>query len=74
MRGQNLVKVSQTRLNVIDCPKTIELGEIRIRILIIGIEEYDDILMLVKCETNLLVRLREHSCTRSQHLSISRHN
>ena len=73
MRGQNLVKVSQTRLNVIDCPETTELGETRIRILIIGIEEYDDILMLVKYETNLLVRLREHSFTSSQHLSISRH-
>ena len=74
MRGQNLVKVSQTRLNVIDCPETTELGETRIRILINGIEEYDDILMLGKCETKFLVRLREHSCTSSQHLSISRHN
>ena len=48
MRGQNLVKVSQTRLNLIDCPETTGLGETHIRILIIGIEEYGDILVLVK--------------------------
>ena len=43
MRGQNLVKISQTRLNLIDGNETTELGEIHIRILIIGIEEYGDI-------------------------------
>ena len=35
-----------------DGPKTTELGEINIQILIIGIEEYDDILVLMKFETN----------------------
>ena len=35
-----------------DGPKTIGLGEINIQILIIGIEEYDDILVLMKFETN----------------------
>ena len=38
MRGQNLVKVCQTRLNLIDGPATTRLGEFHIRILIIGIE------------------------------------
>ena len=59
MRGQNLVKVSQTRLNLIDGPATTGLGEIQIPILIIRIEEYGDILVLVKFETNWMVRLRE---------------
>ena len=48
MQGQNLVKVSQTRLNLTDGPETIGLGETHIRIMIIGIEEYGDILVLVK--------------------------
>ena len=48
MCGQNLVKVSQTQSNLIDGLETIRLGEIHIRILIIGIEEYGDILVLVK--------------------------
>ena len=39
MRGQNLVKVSQTRLILIDGLVATGLGEIHIRILIIGIEE-----------------------------------
>ena len=60
MRGQSLVKVSQTRSNLIDGPDTTGLGEIHIQILIIRIEEYDDILMLVKFETNWMVRLREY--------------
>ena len=59
MRGQSLVKVSQTRSNLIDGPDTTGLGEIHIQILIIRIEEYDDILILVKFETNWMVRLRE---------------
>ena len=51
-RGQNLVKVGQTRSNLIDGPKTTRLCEIHIRILIIEIEEYGDILVLVKFENN----------------------
>ena len=35
-----------------DGPKTTGLGEINIQILIIGIEEYDDILVWMKFETN----------------------
>ena len=58
-RGQNLVKVGQTRSNLIDGPKTTRLCEIHIRILIIGIEEYGDILVLWKLENNWMVRLRE---------------
>ena len=52
MRGQNLVKVGQTRSNLIDGPDIIGLSEIHIQILIIRIEEYGDILMLVKFEAN----------------------
>ena len=44
-RGQSLVKVGQTRSNLIDGPNTTRLGEIQIQILIIIIEEYDDILV-----------------------------
>ena len=58
MRGQSLVKVGQTQSNLIDCPNTIRLGEIHIQILIIRIEEYGDILMLVKFETNWMVKFR----------------
>ena len=60
MRGQNLVKVGQTRSNLIDGPDIIGLSEIHIQILIIRIEEYGDILMLEKFETNWMVRLREY--------------
>ena len=49
---QSLVKVGQTELNLINGPETIRLGEIHIQILVIGIEEYDDILVLMKFETN----------------------
>ena len=52
MRGQSLIKVGQTRSNLIDGLKTIGLGEIHIQILIIGIKEYGNILVLVKFETN----------------------
>ena len=38
IQGQNLVKVSQTQLNLVDGPVTTGLGEIHIRILIIRIE------------------------------------
>ena len=73
LRGQNLVKVSQIRLNIIDGPVTTGLGEIHIRILIIGIEEYGEILVLVKLENNWMVRLREQSRTGTQHTSITHH-
>ena len=57
---QSLVKVCQIRSNLIDGPDTTELGEIHIQILIIRIEEYGDILVLEKFETNWMVRLREY--------------
>ena len=60
MCGQSLVKVGQTWSNLIDGPDTTGLGEIHIQILIIMIEEYGDILMLEKFETNWMVRLREY--------------
>ena len=47
-RGQSLVKIGQTRSNLIDGPKTTILCEIHIRILIVGIEKYGDILILMK--------------------------
>ena len=50
--GQSLVKVGQTQSNLIYDPKTTSLGENHIQILIIGIEECGDILVLVKFETN----------------------
>ena len=57
---KGVVKVGQIRSNLIDSPNTTELGEIYIQILIIRIEEYGDILMLEKFETNWMVRLREY--------------
>ena len=73
MRDQSLVKVSQTQSNLIDGPKTIEIAEIHIRILIIRIEEYDNILVLVKSETNWMVKLTEHNHTGTQQMSITCH-
>ena len=73
MCGQSLVKVGQTRSNLINGPETTGLGEIHIRILIIRIEEYGDILVLVKFKNNLIVKLREYSHTGTQHISITRH-
>ena len=73
MCGQNLVKVGQTQSNLIDGPETTGLGENNIQILIIGIEEYGDILVLVKFETNWMVRLREYSHIGTQHMFITRH-
>ena len=70
--GQNLVKVSQTQSNLIDGPETIGLYEIHIQILIIKIEEYGDILVLVKFKTKSMVRLRGYSHTGTQHISITR--
>ena len=60
MRGQNLVKIGQTRSNLIDGLDTTGLGEIHIQILINRIEEYGEILVSVKFETNRMVRLREY--------------
>ena len=60
MCSQSLVKVGQTRSNLLDGLKTTGLGEINILILIIRIEEYGDILVLVKFENNWMARLREH--------------
>ena len=54
------VKVGQTRSNLIDGSDTTRLGEIHIQILIIRIEEYCDILMLVKFKTNWMIILREY--------------
>ena len=51
-RGQSLVKVGQVRSNLMDGLETTGLGEIHIQILVIGIEEYGDILVLMKFETN----------------------
>jgi len=73
MHGQSLVKVGQTWSNLIDGHNTTELGEIHIRILIIRIEEYDDILILMKFENNWMVRLRDHSRKCTQHMLITRH-
>ena len=52
IRGQSLVKVGQTLSNLMDGPYTTGHGEIHIQILVIGIEEYDDILVLIKFKTN----------------------
>ena len=60
MHGQSLVNVGQTRLNLIDGPDTTGFDEIHVQILIIRIEEYGDILVLVKFKTNWMVRLREY--------------
>ena len=51
-RCQSLVKVGQTRSNLMDDPDTTGLGEIHIQTLIIAIEEYGDVLVLVKFEAN----------------------
>ena len=52
---------------------TTGIGEIHIRILIIGIDEYGDILLLVKFQSNWIVRLRKQSHSGTQHMSITRH-
>ena len=70
--GQNLVKVGQTRSNLIDGPETTGLGENHIQILVIWTEEYSNILVLVKFETNWMVRLRKQNYTGTQHMSIMR--
>ena len=68
-----LVKLGQTRSNLINGLETTELGEIHIQTLIIGIEEYGDILVLVKFEANWMVKLREHSHTSTHLMSIMHH-
>ena len=60
IRRQSLVKVGQTRSNLIDVPDIIGLREIYIQILNNKIQEYGDILVLVKFETNWMIRLREY--------------
>ena len=60
-RSQSLVKVGQTQSYLIDGPETTRLCEIHIQILIIGIENYGDILVLVKFENNWMIRLSKHS-------------
>ena len=72
-RGQSLFKVGQTRSNLIEGPETTRLCEIHIRILIIGIEKYGDILVLVKFKNNWMVRLKDHCHKGTQHTSITRH-
>ena len=72
-RGQSLYKVGQTQSNLIDGLVNTGLGEIHIRILINGTEQYGDILVLVKFETNWMVKLREQSHTGTQHMSATRH-
>ena len=61
MRGQSLVKVGQSRSSLLDGPKTTRLCEIHIRILIIGIEKFGDILGLVKLKNNWMIILSKHS-------------
>ena len=55
---QSLVKVGQTKSNLINGPETIGFDEIHIQTLIIVVEEYSDILVLVKFETIWMVKLR----------------
>ena len=71
MRGQSLVKIGQIQSNLIDGPETTGLGEIHIQTLIIAIEEYGDVLVLVKFEANQMVKLREHSHISTQLMSIT---
>ena len=61
MCGQSLVKVGQTKSNLINGPKTTTLCEIHILILIIGIQKNGDVMVLVKFENNWMIRLTEHS-------------
>ena len=71
MCGQNLVKVGQTQSNLIDGPNTTKVGEIHIQILIIRIEEYGDILVLVKFEGNKkLIGMSTINCLNSSFCSL----
>ena len=58
--GKGSFKIGQTRTNLLNGPKTTRFCEIHIRILIIRIEKYDDILVLLTFENNWMVKLREH--------------
>ena len=71
--GQSLVKIGQTRSNLIDDSETTRLCEIHFRILIIWIEKYGDMLVLVNFENNWMVKLRNHCHKGTQHTSITRH-
>ena len=72
-RGQDLDKVCQTWSNIIDGLVNTRHSEIRFPISIVKIEEYGNALVLVKFETNWMVRLREQSRSGTQHMSISHH-
>ena len=72
-RGQSLVEVGQTHLNLIDGPETTRLCEIHTRILFIGTEKYGNILVLVKFVNNWIVKLSEHCHKGTQHTSITHH-
>ena len=71
--GRSWVKVGRTQLNLIDGPVNTRLCEIHFRILVTGIEEYGDILVFGKFETNWMVRLWEQNHTGTQHMFITRH-
>ena len=60
-RGESLVKVDQTRSNLIHGPETTRLCEIHIQILIIGIQKQGDVMVLVKFVNNWMIRLCKHS-------------
>ena len=68
---QILVKVGQSQLNLIDGLETTRICEIQIRIWIIGIERYGDILVFEKFESSWIVRLMEHCQKGTQHTSIT---
>ena len=57
---QILFKVGQSQLNLIVGLEIARICEIQIRIWIIGIERYGDILVLEKFENSWIVRLMEH--------------
>ena len=65
---QSLVNVGQTRSNLIDNPETTRIHEIHIRILIIRIQNYGDVMVLVKFENNWMVKLKEHCHKGTQHV------
>ena len=72
-RNQILVKFGQSRLNLTNGPETTRLCEIHIRILIIRIQNYGDVMVLVKFENNWMIRLCKHSHKGTSHMSITRH-
>ena len=69
---QILVKVGQSQLNLIVGLEIARICEIQIRIWIIGIERYGDMLVLEKFENSWIVRLMEHCQNGTQHTSIMR--